>query len=764
MRMDYFKSKLFLKYIWSYLFILLIPLVFMTVFLYENAVKTLRTEIESSRLAQLSQTNVTIDSRMKELSEIASRISYDNRLSSYRVTNTQTSPEAIRALDQYKATSSMIDEIYLYFHDDTRIYSSKGLTDFEVFADNLSFERWDKQSLYNDLNETKHPTVRPADVVTKTGGVQDRKLAYLIPITPNSLNPHATVMVFIKESQITSLIDSILGNYQGLTYVLDAEGQVLTANHQGDTLSTDALAALFKTITPGIQERTLDGKDHSIVSVQSETNGWTYMTVMPSSQFFSSVLDVRSFMIMIIGIVLLVGVAIALVLAKMQYQPISTLVEFAASRFPEKKPDGESRNGNANELERIRSALQNYSSRIDLQEPYARNQYLSTLIKSGNPDPLSSELVQLFDLKLNKDYLFVMVIGWNDSQHADMELRRRIASSLAQIELPDLLATGYGVELPQLDRFGLIMSFDSAEGIDLITRIKQIMEQIRGLLLEKLSITPLIGAGSAYSQLHELTQSYVEACSAFDLLVPGEYGSSALFEEMSKTPSHSYWIPNHMQLKLVQSLKQGNIDIASQMIRSSVTSLQSSMLPALLVRCISFDLLNTILKTASELGEHQMLQQIAPNMVFSSSLEELESVLLLLASQLCNEVKKDTQQEEQTLIDRIIEYIDAHFTDHNLSLDTLAYEFEVSPSHVSRSFKEKTGINFLQYIWQKRLDRVFHQLKTTDTPLKDLIQEVGYLDTPNFIRKFKKETGLTPGQYRKLHRTTGSDAGTESAS
>ena len=760
--MDYFKSKLFLKYIWSYLFILLIPLVFMTVFIYENAVTTLRTEIESSRLAQLSQTKVTIDSRMKELSEIASRISYDNRLSSYRVTNTQTSPEAIRALDQYKATSSMIDEIYLYFHDDKRIYSSKGLTDFEVFADNLSFKNWNKQSLYNDLNETKHPTVRPADVVTKTGGVQDRKLAYLIPITPNSLNPHATVMVFIKESQITDLIDSILGNYQGLTYVLDAEGQVLTANHQGDTLSTDASATLFNTLTPGIQERTLDGKDHSIVSVQSETNGWTYMTVMPSSQFFSSVLDVRSFMMMILGIVLLVGVAIALVLAKMQYKPISTLVEFASSRFPEKKNDGES--GNANELERIRSALQNYSSRIDLQEPFARNQYLSTLIKSGDPDPLSSELVQLFDLKLDKEYLFVMVIGWNDSKHADMELRRRIAGSLAHIELLDLQAAGYGVELPQLDRFGLIMSFDSVEGIDRISRLKQIMEQIRGLLLDTLSITPLIGAGSAYRQLHELTQSYVEACSAFDLLVPGEYGSSALFEEISKTPSHSYWIPNHMQLKLVQSLKQGNTDIASQLIRSSVTSLQSSMLPALLVRCISFDLLNTILKTASELGEHQMLHQIAPNMVFSSSLEELESILLSLASQLCNEVKKDTQQEEQTLIDRIIEYIDAHFTDHNLSLDTLAYEFEVSPSHVSRSFKEKTGINFLQYIWQKRLDRVFHQLKTTDTPLKDLILEVGYLDTPNFIRKFKKETGLTPGQYRKLHRTPGSDEGTESAS
>lgn len=35
-----------------------------------------------------------------------------------------------------------------------------------------------------------------------------------------------------------------------------------------------------------------------------------------------------------------------------------------------------------------------------------------------------------------------------------------------------------------------------------------------------------------------------------------------------------------------------------------------------------------------------------------------------------------------------------------------------------------------------------HHLKTTNAPLKDIIIQVGYLDTPNFIRKFKKETAI----------------------
>lgn len=134
MKKNYFKSKLFLKYIWSYLFILLIPLILMTIFIYENAVTNLRSEIEHSRLDQLTQTKVIIDGRMKELSEIASRVSYDERLTKYRVHDPLTSGDAIQALDQYKATSSIIGEIFLYFHKDEKIYSSNGLYNLDVFA------------------------------------------------------------------------------------------------------------------------------------------------------------------------------------------------------------------------------------------------------------------------------------------------------------------------------------------------------------------------------------------------------------------------------------------------------------------------------------------------------------------------------------------------------------------------------------------------------------------------------------------------------
>lgn len=746
-----------MKYIWSYLLILLIPLVLVTVFIYENAVTNLRAEIERSRLDQLTQTKVMIDGRMKELSEIASRISYDKRLTPYRVHDPYYSGEAIQALDQYKATSSIIDEMFLYFHQDENIYSSAGLYRFDVFASHFSFQNWNKEAVFRDLNSVKIPTMRPADLVNRNTHLQQTMLAYLVPITPNSPNPHGTVMYLIRESALTSLIDSILGDYQGQTLILDQNGQILADNRQGESLDGSEASSLFE-LSPGIHDKMVDGKPHSIVSVKSENNGWTYVTLMPSAQFFSSVLHVRSFIIMLFVIVVAVGAAVALLLARMQYQPISTLVEFAAS----KSKDGDIRSAagssaSGNELDRIRTALQEYSSRVDLQEPYARNHFLSLLLKYGNVRNLTPELQDAFDVRFDRSRLFVMVIGRSETgeRQEDKPERQDLTELLSRIEFPELSAHAYGVELPQLDRFALIVCFDPDGSIREFSHVRDIVDAVRSNLLETIDVMPMIGVGTCYSSPNQLNQSFIEACSAFELGVSGASGTITYFEQLSYTPEHTFWIPNNILMKLSQSLKQGSYDVATQMIRSAIESLQSSGLSALLKRCISFDILNTMLKTAAELGIHHTMHDIAPNMIYTQSFEELERSLLNLASRICNQVELDKQKEEQSLTDQIAAYIDDHYTDHALSLETVALEFAVSPSHVSRSFKEKMGLNFSQYVWQKRVEEVKRQLTSTSDSLKDIITRVGYLDTPNFIRKFKKETGYTPGQYRKMHSAYG---------
>ncbi|WJH36934.1 cache domain-containing protein [Paenibacillus sp. CC-CFT747] len=403
-----FQSRLFLRYMLSYLTILLLPLILLTVLIYQSAVRNLRTEIERSHLNQLTQARVTVDARIRELSDIASRIAYDNRLTRYRVHDPYFSSEAIAALDQYKATSSIIGELFLYFHGDERIYSSTGLSSLDVFQSKYSFAGWDKEQVRQDLNTAAFPFMRPADRVMRNGHIEQSMLAYVVPVTPNNPNPHGTLLYLIEEGEFNGLIRSILGSYQGLTYVFDNKGQVLTANRQGETLSAEETRQLFEQ-PGGIHSLVLGGSRHSVVSVKSDLNGWTYTTVMPSSQFFSRVAHVRSMMLLLFTLVGLIGVFASLLLARRQYSPISQLAEFASSAF--KAPAGRGSRA-SDELEHIRRVLRESSQRAGLQEPYARNHYLLMLLKYGGSESLTPDLLEAFQLRFDRQRYAVLVLEW----------------------------------------------------------------------------------------------------------------------------------------------------------------------------------------------------------------------------------------------------------------------------------------------------------------------------------------------------------------
>lgn len=116
-----------------------------------------------------------------------------------------------------------------------------------------------------------------------------------------------------------------------------------------------------------------------------------------------------------------------------------------------------------------------------------------------------------------------------------------------------------------------------------------------------------------------------------------------------------------------------------------------------------------MLKTASELGIHHVVDQL-PRITSYDSLEDLEKKLTGLAAEICAHVEAKSETEESSLMDEIVAYIDANFSDYDLSLGTISSKFTISSSYFSRSFKEKIGMNFTQYIWQKRMDEVIRLL------------------------------------------------------
>ena len=98
---------------------------------------------------------------------------------------------------------------------------------------------------------------------------------------------------------------------------------------------------------------------------------------------------------------------------------------------------------------------------------------------------------------------------------------------------------------------------------------------------------------------------------------------------------------------------------------------------------------------------------------------------------------------------RIVDYIDRHYADPDLSIDTLSGIFKISPSYLSRIFKREKGIGVLPYLQNKRVAQARALLGTTDLKIREIALQVGFLNDQTFTRTFKTVTGTTPSEYRK---------------
>ncbi len=107
----------------------------------------------------------------------------------------------------------------------------------------------------------------------------------------------------------------------------------------------------------------------------------------------------------------------------------------------------------------------------------------------------------------------------------------------------------------------------------------------------------------------------------------------------------------------------------------------------------------------------------------------------------CNHLEADTIQQ-------IKQYIMDH-SHQDISLDTLARKVGLSPIYISKMFKEKQGINYIDFLTECRMEKAKRLMNDSEKSIKEITFEVGYHDPNYFSKVFKKMTNVSPKEYRK---------------
>ena len=98
---------------------------------------------------------------------------------------------------------------------------------------------------------------------------------------------------------------------------------------------------------------------------------------------------------------------------------------------------------------------------------------------------------------------------------------------------------------------------------------------------------------------------------------------------------------------------------------------------------------------------------------------------------------------------KVINIMEESYCDPDFSIYVLADKFHISVAYMSYLFKKEFDQNFSDYLWSLRLKKAKELLTQTKLSIDEVSIKVGYITPSGFRRKFKRDVGVSPTQYRE---------------
>lgn len=150
------------------------------------------------------------------------------------------------------------------------------------------------------------------------------------------------------------------------------------------------------------------------------------------------------------------------------------------------------------------------------------------------------------------------------------------------------------------------------------------------------------------------------------------------------------------------------------------------------------------------------IEKISINAVSSSTqnilntmfdLSELKNFYMQFFTNIADILYDHGEYVTDDVIEKMQTYAQKNYS-KNLTVDLLACFFNKNRSYLSHLFKEKTGVKFVDYLSDIRINKAKSLLATTDKKMYQIAKLIGYDNVKYFFRVFKKKTGKTPEQWR----------------
>lgn len=107
------------------------------------------------------------------------------------------------------------------------------------------------------------------------------------------------------------------------------------------------------------------------------------------------------------------------------------------------------------------------------------------------------------------------------------------------------------------------------------------------------------------------------------------------------------------------------------------------------------------------------------------------------------ETKQQEKEQEKSIVKKIKDYIDIHFANQGLSLQTISDDLLYSPKYISTIFKRCYKISFKSYLNMVRIQNACALIEKENYCIKEIAFLCGFNDPLYFSKIFKQRMGIT---------------------
>ena len=125
------------------------------------------------------------------------------------------------------------------------------------------------------------------------------------------------------------------------------------------------------------------------------------------------------------------------------------------------------------------------------------------------------------------------------------------------------------------------------------------------------------------------------------------------------------------------------------------------------------------------------------------SINQSKSIIYDILDKMSNDQKISI---DNTAVANCVRYIDAHFRDPNLDIESVCNIGFISVSSLQRAFSEYLGVSPKQDLIRLRMNHALNLLTKNELSVKEIAFACGFTDEKYFSRAFKKKYGYSPSQ------------------